>query len=642
VAIQWGAWEYSGGNGMRVGLDVSWEAITHGETAATATIKIYTENQYTYGDSQTLNYGGSLSGSTSFTNNDGGSQVLRATKTYTYNYSSSSYGSSPGDRTFTATISGAYNGVTPSKSVTSAIPARPYGAPAAPTSVVVSRVSDTSSKVTWVNHDTSGEPWDTVRIQVDAGANDVWNGDAGTTGGGGTSFTDSTVNANSAWRYRVRAENSIGDSAWVESGLIYTTPAIPSNVAASSSGLVSWTNTASSYMSFLTEIQVTRDGGATWGTLYTAAQSATSYQDPSYSVAQKTAYRLRHKTNGGVQGTLYSDYSAQTAMSVGVTSPPNAPTNLAPTANQIIIPAQAKTFTWAYNSTDTTPQSAYQIQYRVVGSGTWTTLAKTASSAASWSAAGNTFTDNSSYEWQVRTWGTASTGGSDGTGASAWSTSGTFKTVGDPNNARVNKRVMRLDLDTGEMETAPMMVLPPIGSMLMYGGAAAPQGWLLCQGQSLLRSDYPDLFAVIGTTYGSVDATHFTLPNLTGRMPMGAGVGIDGVTRGMGWTGGQMVLTVGNIPTHSHSMTHTHTINHDHSNATFTYEASGDAASGTSWRVKDIDFQTPGAGTNYTATVNIPSYSGTSGGSSSGNTGDTGSSAAFLPPVQAVNFIIKT
>jgi microcystin-dependent protein len=38
-------------------------------------------------------------------------------------------------------------------------------------------------------------------------------------------------------------------------------------------------------------------------------------------------------------------------------------------------------------------------------------------------------------------------------------------------------------------------------------------------GSSLLRASYPDLFGKIGTTYGAVDGTHFTLPNLkdTGR-----------------------------------------------------------------------------------------------------------------------------
>lgn len=125
----YGTWEYSGGNGMRVGMStVTWSAVTSASTTVTATVEIYTENQFSYSDSQTLTYGGSISGTTNYTNNQGaGLDTLRATKTYTYTYGASEYGTSPGTATFTAAVSNAYNGVTPTHSVTSAIPARPGG-----------------------------------------------------------------------------------------------------------------------------------------------------------------------------------------------------------------------------------------------------------------------------------------------------------------------------------------------------------------------------------------------------------------------------------------------------------------------------------------------------------------------------------
>ena len=43
---------------------------------------------------------------------------------------------------------------------------------------------------------------------------------------------------------------------------------------------------------------------------------------------------------------------------------------------------------------------------------------------------------------------------------------------------------------------------PLIGSVAMFGGSFAPTGWEFCEGQSLKISDYPDLFKLIGTTYG--------------------------------------------------------------------------------------------------------------------------------------------
>jgi microcystin-dependent protein len=66
-----------------------------------------------------------------------------------------------------------------------------------------------------------------------------------------------------------------------------------------------------------------------------------------------------------------------------------------------------------------------------------------------------------------------------------------------------------------------------VGEITMYAGVGAPVGWLVCDGRSdLLRTEYPDLFSVIGTTYGAVDGTHFSLPDLRVRVPVGAGSGM--------------------------------------------------------------------------------------------------------------------
>lgn len=52
-------------------------------------------------------------------------------------------------------------------------------------------------------------------------------------------------------------------------------------------------------------------------------------------------------------------------------------------------------------------------------------------------------------------------------------------------------------------------------------------GWLLADGRSVLRTDYPDLFALIGTTFGAADGTHFTLPDYRGRGIVGKGTHAD-------------------------------------------------------------------------------------------------------------------
>jgi microcystin-dependent protein len=68
--------------------------------------------------------------------------------------------------------------------------------------------------------------------------------------------------------------------------------------------------------------------------------------------------------------------------------------------------------------------------------------------------------------------------------------------------------------------------LVPTGAVLPYGGSSAPANFLLCDGTAVSRSTYSTLFGVVSTTYGVGDgSTTFNLPNLSGRVPMGAGTG---------------------------------------------------------------------------------------------------------------------
>lgn len=88
-----------------------------------------------------------------------------------------------------------------------------------------------------------------------------------------------------------------------------------------------------------------------------------------------------------------------------------------------------------------------------------------------------------------------------------------------------------------------------------------PVRWLPCDGTSLLRTDYPDLFASIGTTYGFTDSLHFSLPDLRGRVPVDAGAGSGLTPRTIGDTFGQETVTLSTteIPSHTHTdLGHTH------------------------------------------------------------------------------------
>jgi microcystin-dependent protein len=66
---------------------------------------------------------------------------------------------------------------------------------------------------------------------------------------------------------------------------------------------------------------------------------------------------------------------------------------------------------------------------------------------------------------------------------------------------------------TGSL-TSDVAELIPAGTVVLWTAAAAPSGWLLCDGGDINRTTYAALFAKIGTTYGSGDgATTFDLPN---------------------------------------------------------------------------------------------------------------------------------
>jgi microcystin-dependent protein len=81
---------------------------------------------------------------------------------------------------------------------------------------------------------------------------------------------------------------------------------------------------------------------------------------------------------------------------------------------------------------------------------------------------------------------------------------------------------------TGPGQEIPLSSIYMPGMMVMWPGGTAPVGWLFCQGQSLLRADYPALFGVIGLSYNTAaDSTHFSLPDYRGRIP----AGVDGSGR---------------------------------------------------------------------------------------------------------------
>lgn len=90
----------------------------------------------------------------------------------------------------------------------------------------------------------------------------------------------------------------------------------------------------------------------------------------------------------------------------------------------------------------------------------------------------------------------------------------------------------------------------PIGLVLPFGGESAPDGYLLADGSSYDTADYPELFSVVGYSFGG-SGSSFNVPNLLGRVPMGVASGYD-----IGSLGGEAThqLTESELASHSHTI----------------------------------------------------------------------------------------
>lgn len=95
-------------------------------------------------------------------------------------------------------------------------------------------------------------------------------------------------------------------------------------------------------------------------------------------------------------------------------------------------------------------------------------------------------------------------------------------------------------------------------------------GWLKCDGRSLHREEYADLFDIIGTSFGSDSPTTFKLPDLRGRVMGCVGTGTGLTARTMGATVGEEthVLTTAEMPSHSHTATAASAGSHNHTGNT--------------------------------------------------------------------------
>jgi len=202
-----------------------------------------------------------------------------------------------------------------------------------------------------------------------------------------------------------------------------------------------------------------------------------------------------------------------------------------------------------------------------------------------------------------------------------------------------------------------------LGGIIQFGGNFAPKNWATCAGQLESISQNQALYAVLGTTWGGDGRTNYNLPDLRGRVPIGAGRG-PGLTEVYeGRKSGHELnqLSIAQMPTHTHAavftptdassstlITATVTVNAhagtgDQNDATGHYWATGAAKIGLSSGNVENGYATTGGTTMASDAVQV-AISGGGGGIDGGTVTNkpAGGDLAFsiMQPVLGMNFII--
>ena len=192
-----------------------------------------------------------------------------------------------------------------------------------------------------------------------------------------------------------------------------------------------------------------------------------------------------------------------------------------------------------------------------------------------------------------------------------------------------------------KLATAVANALVPVGTIAMFGNAAPPTGWLLCNGDAI-DAGYTILKGLVGNN----------TPDLKGRFALG-----DNATLNLLATGGSFTIGTTNLPAHKHAVgtlataanstgittenggSHNHTFDLDLLTSTTAHGHGQDGtAMGSTTATPDGDGSAATSSHNgHVHTITDPTHSHTI----TGETADTGGAQAYFQPYGVVNYIIK-
>lgn len=136
--------------------------------------------------------------------------------------------------------------------------------------------------------------------------------------------------------------------------------------------------------------------------------------------------------------------------------------------------------------------------------------------------------------------------------------------LGDENFSWADFKSIKTNRQLAEEKEAQDLIIaalapPPLGMVQFWAGSTAagsiPEGYMLCEGQQLRQTEYPELYKVIGSLHNATgtQSGFFCLPDLRSRFVVGFD-GRDTDYNSQAKKGGEKkhTLTIEEMPKHSH------------------------------------------------------------------------------------------
>jgi microcystin-dependent protein len=222
--------------------------------------------------------------------------------------------------------------------------------------------------------------------------------------------------------------------------------------------------------------------------------------------------------------------------------------------------------------------------------------------------------------------------------------------------SRLGDYTSRLDVIERSLTAPAGYVLDaPVGAMFAWPGQTLPTTWAWADGSGYSKAAYPELFAVLGYTYGGTGDL-FAVPDCRSRVVVAAGSGPGLSSRAAGAKGGAetVALTIPQNANHTHylsatslieNQTHNHAVSsvadhthqYFHASGTVNYSGGGGVATGLTSPIENVS--SGGGHGHNTSNDSIDHTHIVQGYTDAG--GSTGAAHENMPPWIAIGQMIR-